>query len=308
VNSPSIATDVQPAIVGLGEILWDLLPSGKQLGGAPANFAYCSHLLGSRSVVASRIGSDPLGSELRNVLRQRGLTDRFLQSDPVLSTGTVHVQLHHGHPKFEITNPSAWDALEFTPQWKALAESAQAVCFGSLAQRAPGSRETILRFLDSVPSSTAVIFDLNLRQSFYSKQIIADSMRPGAIVKLSDEELPQVAALLDLPAQHEEFCRRSIERFHLRMVCITRGANGSILFGPSGVDEHGGFKVQLQDAVGAGDAFTAGLVHEFLRGSSLAAMNDTANRMGAWIASQSGAMPEPPPQCLASALAALQPR
>lgn len=297
--------DSQFTVVGLGELLWDLLPSGKQLGGAPANFAYCSHLLGNRGVVASRVGADALGREAREQLLARALTDRFLQADSSLPTGTVEVQLDNGQPRYQIATPCAWDAFEWTLEWETLAHSTHAVCFGTLAQRAPASQSAITRFLRAVPASATRVFDINLRQSFYSPEIIAACMRPGMIVKISEEELPTVAGLLNLPLNPADFCRQAFNQFDLRLICVTRGANGSILFDLAGADEHPGFQVQVKDAVGAGDAFTAGLVHEFLRGSSLSMINDTANRMGAWVASQSGAMPEPP-QGLNAAFAALQ--
>jgi fructokinase len=293
-----------PIFVGLGEILWDLLPSGRQLGGAPANFAYCSHLLGSRGGVASRVGKDDLGSEVRERLRKAGLADDLVQSDPLHPTGTVNVAIDSaGQPRFDIAYPAAWDFLEWNARLLELAEFADAVCFGSLAQRSPQSRETILHFLDAAGSAALRVFDVNLRQSFYSAEIIAESMRRATVVKLNDQELPVIARLLGIPEQG--FVERIMAKFNLRLACLTRGDKGSLLFDRSGTHEHPGFRVQVKDAVGAGDAFTAGLVYELLRGSRLAKINDTANRMGAWVASSSGAMPEPPKEGLGSALARL---
>jgi fructokinase len=297
-----------PTIVGIGEILWDLLPSGRQLGGAPANFAYCSHLLGSRAVVVSRVGEDQLGGEARKLLLRKGISDRFLQADAALPTGTVHVSLNpDGQPQFGFTQPVAWDSLEWNDELGKLAWSADAVCFGTLAQRSSQTQATILEFIRAMRADALRVFDVNLRQQFYSAGMIADSMMAESIVKLSSEEVPRVAALLNLPVSDMYlFCSEVIRRFTLRLVCITRGQNGSILVDAVSTDEHPGFRVQAKDAVGAGDAFTAGLVHEFLRGSSLAAMNDTANRMGAWVASCEGAMPQPPKEGLAAAIAHLE--
>jgi len=296
----------QPTIVGLGEILWDLLPSGRQLGGAPANFAYCSHLLGSRAFIASRIGKDQLGSELRNTLVVRNLSDQYLQSDSTQPTGTVNVQLNEGQPTFEITQPAAWDFLEFTEHWKALARSGDAVCFGSLAQRSQVSRETITQFLESTRPGALRVFDVNLRQSFYSAEIIESSLQRANVIKLNHEELPALAGALHLHSSDPVFfCRKVLARFQLLLVCITRGAHGSLLVDTNDAHDHPGFRVKVKDTVGAGDAFTAGLVHELLRGSSMAAMNDTANRMGAWVASQVGAMPAAPRAGLQSALGEL---
>ena len=283
----------QPIVVGLGEVLWDLLPSGRQLGGAPANFAYCSYLLGSRALIASRIGDDELGRALRQTLTDRALSQQCLQIDCTQPTGAVNVQLdHEGQPKFEIAQPSAWDFLDFTESWKAVAHLADAVCFGSLAQRSPVSRRTILQFLDSTRPQTLRIFDLNLRQSFYSAEIIDSSLRRANVLKLNHEELPVLATLVDLDATDDVgFCNDLINQFHLDLVCITRGGNGSLLVKQNEVHVHPGFRVKVKDTVGAGDAFTAGLVHELLRRQSLDGVNDTANRMGAWVASHVGGMP-----------------
>jgi fructokinase len=292
-------------VVGLGELLWDLLPSGRHLGGAPANFAYSTHLLGNRGVVASRIGADELGREARQRLLALGLTDQFLQVDPEHPTSTVNVRLNpDGQPRFEITDAVAWDFLESTPTWEALARSAEAVCFGSLAQRHRASNATIQDFLDASRPDALRIFDVNLRQSFYSREIIAESLNRADLVKLNHEEVPIVADMLSLGSVDDgSFCAELIGKFDSQLVCVTRGGAGSLLFSKDGVHEHAGFKVRVADAVGAGDAFTAGLVHEYMLGSSLEKMNDTANRMGAWVASQRGAMPALPKEGLASALA-----
>ncbi len=297
--------DHLPTVVGLGEILWDLLPTGRQLGGAPANFAYCSHLLGERAVVASRIGSDHLGKAAREAMLSKGITDQFLQTDPSHETGTVHVHLDaEGQPRFEIIEPVAWDFLEWTPTWQALSESADAVCFGSLAQRSSESHRTIVEFLRATRSNALRIFDVNLRQDFYSFEIISDSLSQASIVKLNQEEVPLVRELLDINSKDEfSFCKEVIEKFKLQLMCITRGSNGSLLCNQTSEDEHPGFRIQVKDTVGAGDAFTAALVREYLRGASLAEINDSANRMGAWVASSAGAMPPPPADGLPQKLA-----
>lgn len=285
-----------PTIIGLGEILWDLLPSGPRLGGAPANFAYCSHLLGDRGIAASRIGSDQLGEDIRNVLTRSGVSDEFLQTDRSRPTGTVQVELDSaGQPKFEIMPYVAWDFLEWTAAWKTLAETADAVCFGTLAQRSPQSRSTILNFLDGTPQDSLRVFDVNLRQNFYAIEIIAQSLKRATVVKLNQIEVQQVDRLLALREPDDlSFCRRLIRDFDLRLVCVTRGADGSLLADGKQADEHPGFKVHMEDTIGAGDAFTAALVHGYLLGWSLPELNDSANRLGAWVASHSGAMPPAP--------------
>jgi fructokinase len=285
-----------PIVVGLGEVLWDLLPSGRQLGGAPANFAYCSHLLGDHAIVASRVGRDQAGEDIRESLAKAGISDQFLQADSSQSTGTVRVQLDaSGQPKFEITEPAAWDFLEWTDNWQTLAKSADAVCIGSLAQRSAKSRATVLNFLDATSADTLRIFDVNLRQRFYSAEIICESLSRANTVKLNHEEVPRVRELLTMNAASDvSFCRNLMERFELKLVCITRGANGSLLCDHHGSHEHPGFRVKVKDTIGAGDAFTAALVHKYLRERGLAEMNEAANRMGAWVASHSGAMPQGP--------------
>ena len=297
-----------PTVVGVGEILWDMLPTGRQLGGAPANFAYCSHLLGSRSVVASRVGTDPLGKDIRTALSKAGISDEFIQSDPSQPTGTAKVELDLARqPRFEIIQPVAWDFLEWTEAWRTLAESSAAVCFGSLAQRSAESRRTIARFLDATSPDSLRVFDVNLRQHFYSPEVIHESLKRANVVKLSHEEEPRVRDLLGI---HEigdlAFCRILIDRFHLKLVCVTRGRKGSLLCDSSGIDEHPGFQVKVKDTVGAGDAFTAGLIHGLMQGKCLRDLNQSANRMGAWVASQAGGMPEFPETSIEEALRMLE--
>ena len=297
-----------PTVVGIGEILWDLLPTGRQLGGAPANFAYCSHLLGTRAIIASRVGDDSFGQEIRDSVLRAGMTNQFLEVDTLHPTGTVQVELGAGgQPRFVIAYPAAWDFLQATEQWRGLAQSAEAVCFGSLAQRSPGARATILTFLECTRPEALRVFDVNLRQTFYSVEVIENSVARANAIKLSHEELPIIARLLDIDGSDAlAFSRQALEEFGLELVAITRGENGSLLASRNGTHEHPGFRVRVRDAVGAGDAFTAGLVDERLRGGGLETMNDRANRMGAWVASYPGAMPATPEGGLECALAELK--
>lgn len=279
--------------VGLGEVLWDLLPQGKELGGAPANFAYMSVLLGHRAIIASRIGRDALGQELQERLVELGLETSFLQRDENHRTGTVTVNLDAaGQPGYEIERNAAWDYLEWRPEWRRLAEEADVICFGSLAQRSEISRTTIRAFLEASRRDAIRIFDVNLRQSYFSASVFEQSLRLANVAKLNDLELPAVMRELKLVY---DGAKRAAERlcraFDLRLVCLTRGAQGSLLASKSGTDEHSGFRVAAADLVGAGDAFTAALAHHLLRDSSLRRMNEAANRMGAWVASQRGATP-----------------
>jgi|SRR5580658_1068853 fructokinase len=286
---------IKHTIVGLGELLWDLLPSGKQLGGAPANFAYITSILGDNGIPASRIGHDPLGDEALQHLSHLNLSPAFVQQDPIHPTGTVKVAIDAtGQPHFDISESVAWDFLEWTPSWQQLATEADAVCFGSLAQRSKLSRTTIRNFQRATRPESVRIFDVNLRQNFYSEPVLVESMKLATILKLNHEELPKVMPLLNLDHRSEEdSARRLLSSSNLKLVCITRGSSGSLLVSPDERSEHPGFKVKVADTVGAGDAFTAALVHGYLRGTSLAQINETANRVGAWVASQSGATPDP---------------
>lgn len=281
-------------VVGLGEVLWDILPEGSFLGGAPANFAYITTLLGDEGIVASRVGDDGLGLDARHRMRALGLNTDYVQTDGRHATGTVNVKVaSDGIPQYDIAHPVAWDFLEWTPKWKELAGQADAVCFGSLAQRSEETRNTIRAFLRASFGAVKV-FDVNLRQAYYSRDVVVESMQMAKIVKLNDEELPKIFGLCELPRQDEvSSARMLMAEFDLDLVCITRGGNGSLLVRSDETNEHPGFRVRVADTVGAGDAFTAGLVHEFLRGAALDRMNATANRVGAWVASEVGAMPRP---------------
>jgi len=280
-------------VVGLGELLWDIFPAGRQLGGAPANFAYITSVLGDCGMVASRLGKDPLGDEAAGQIGRLGLDPSHVQRDASHLTGTVQVSVDaQGQPRFEITEPAAWDFLEWTPNWQSLASETDAVCFGSLAQRSPQSRATVRQFVNAIPPAGLRVFDVNLRQSFYSAQVIRESMQLANIIKLNHEELPQVMNLLGLGHTSVSSSMEDLlQRFELDLVCLTRGENGSVLCNQRSINEHPGQKIDVKDTVGAGDAFTAGLVHGYLRQASLQTMNEIANRMGAWVAGNVGATP-----------------
>jgi fructokinase len=294
--------------VGLGELLWDIFPEGRQLGGAPANFAYMTNLLGDEGIVASRVGSDDLGEAAKHQLERLGLGTSCIQQDPTYRTGIVEVQVDaKGQPTFQIAEPAAWDAFEWTAGWQTLARRADAVCFGSLAQRSARSRQTIHSFLKTIRPETTRVFDVNLRQSFYSSQILADSAKQADIIKLNHDELRGVVELLGFPFHDQDSAAEWLRHtFHVKLVCITRGARGSLLVGEYAKHEHPGIPVRVVDTVGSGDAFTAALVYHYLRGASLETMNEAANRMGSWVASQTGATPVPDEARLASIRSAAQ--
>jgi len=295
-------------VVGLGEVLWDVLPRGACLGGAPTNFAYITTLMGDQGIVASRVGEDSRGLEALRRMEELGLDIDHVQTDGEHPTGIVNVDLDgNGQAQFEIKHPVAWDFLEWTSDWKQLAESADAVCFGSLAQRSERSRTTIRQFLTAVLPGTVKVFDVNLRQSYYSGEILSESMRLADIVKLNDDELPKVMKLMEEPYKDDLSSARRLSRdCDLKLVCITRGGKGSLLVRGEDASEHPGFRVRVADTVGSGDAFTAGLVHEYLHGAPLDLMNEVANLVGAWVASEVGAMPTPKRGALEHSLAEIR--
>jgi fructokinase len=291
-------------IVGLGEMLWDVFPNRKELGGAPANFAYMTSLLGDEGVVASRVGRDRLGNAAARRLAKLGLSQEWLQLDTKNPTGTVKVQVFEdGQPKFQIADNVAWDNFEWTSQWQTLAGRAAAVCFGSLAQRAERSRKTIRLFLQNLRPNAVKVFDVNLRQSFFSADILNESAKIADIMKVNQDELPQVAQLFGYKSNAKEAAASWLLRTcGLKLVCVTEGPSGSSLVAADGMHRHPGFPTQVADTVGAGDAFTAALIHHYLRGATLDEMNAAANRMGSWVASQVGATPKPDVKFLKSVL------
>ena len=295
-------------VVGLGEVLWDLLPSRTCLGGAPANFAYITTLMGDQGIVASRVGEDSRGIDALRRMEEAGLNIDYVQTDREQPTGTVNVDVDgNGHARFEIAHPVAWDFLQWTLDWQHLAETADAVCFGSLAQRSEASRATIGRFLAATSTHTLKVFDVNLRQSYYSRETLSESMRMADIVKLNDDELPKMMGLCKIPHKDDlSSAQRLLQDYDLKVVCITRGDHGSLLVRGGDASEHPGFKVHVADTVGSGDAFTAGLVHEYLHGASLDLMNEVANLVGAWVASEVGAMPTPKRGALEHSLAEIR--
>ena len=293
---------MQKVIVGLGELLWDLLPSGKRLGGAPANFTVMSSRLGNRGVIASRLGNDPLAAEAREILKAFPVDISLLQTDPVHPTGSVGVEIRGNEPHYSIHEPAAWDFMEWTPEWRSLAQSADAVCFGSLAQRNSASRATIRDFLSATRSDCVRVFDVNLRPPFFSVDVVDASLTSATIFKLNEVEVPEVLAMLGLPRPDTRpadkgeaallaAARSLLQKYPIQLVAITMGGEGSLLATRESFHRHSGIATTVADTVGAGDAFTAALVHAYLRGASLAEMNEAGNRWGGWVASQRGAMP-----------------
>jgi fructokinase len=281
-------------VVGIGEMLWDIFPEGKRLGGAPTNFCCHCRQLGAAAIPVSAVGRDAFGREIVGILSTMGLSADQVAVDPVHPTGTVLVTLDKGKPAYEITRDVAWDHIPMTPALTGLAYSADAVCFGSLAQRGPVSCATIHDFLGAMKPEALKLFDINLRQNFYSAELLRRSLEHCTILKISDEELPVLADLFALPGNVEEQLRTLIEMFSLRLVAYTRGGQGSLLLGRDGYHEHPGFPVEAINTVGAGDSFTAALCMGLLDQRSLAEVNEQANRIAAFVCTQDGATPELP--------------
>lgn len=279
-------------IVGIGEALWDMLPSGKHLGGAPLNFAYIASLLGNRAVIATRVGEDALGRKIRSELNARNVDTSAIQTDAKLPTGTVDVQFHNGQPDYDIRKPVAWDALEWSSDWQRLARRCNAVCFGTLAQRSAESRSTILRFLEHTPASCLRVFDINLRKPFYSRTVIEAALRFTTVLKMNDLELPQLAEMFGIPGQSATELMPAMRRkLGVKLLLVTRGERGAAATDGSRVVEHPGFAVKVRDTIGAGDAFSAAVTHCLIRGVDLEQTLAFADRWASWVASQAGGMP-----------------
>jgi fructokinase len=285
---------VRPVMVGLGELLWDLLPSKNILGGAPANFAYMANVLGNVGIVASRVGNDELGWKACHVVEERGMESSYLQHDKLHETGTARVLLEPGgQPKFTIRESVAWDFLEWTPAWQELSARADVVCFGPLAQRSPTSAETIERFLLNTPAKTLRICDANLRKPFYAADMLRKSFQFADVLKLNDEELLRVSSLLGIgdEGEEEELAATLLREFDLELICVTKGARGSLLVSKTRAVRHTGLSVEVADAIGAGDAFTACVAHYYVQSRPLEQISESANRFAAWVTTQVWAAP-----------------
>lgn len=281
-------------IVGIGEILWDVFPHSRKLGGAPANFAYFVKKLGQDGLVASRVGDDFLGKEIMDSLFKLGLARDFIQIDSKHQTGTVDVKIDDGgRPDYIINKNVAWDFLELNNRWEKLAGEADVICFGTLAQRSLKSRRTIVNFLKMARSTAIKVLDINLRQNFYSLKIIIRSLELATILKLNKEELWQLRNLMNYSNEKNDinFCRKLINEYGIKLICLTRGEDGSLLIDESDYYDHPGYKISVADTVGAGDAFTAAMVMQYLGGRTLGEMSSSANRLGSWVSSQIGPTP-----------------
>ena len=287
-------------VVGIGEVLWDILPDGKKIGGAPANFAYHVSQFGLQSLVVSAIGDDALGQEIIGTFRDKGLNS--LISTVPYPTGTVQVELDMaGIPQYIIKEGVAWDYIPFTPELEALARNTCAVCFGSLAQRSTVSRNTINRFIDTMPkdNGTLIVFDANLRQSFYSEDVLEQSMMRCNVLKINDEEFPTVCRISGIPeSDPESQCRALLNRYNLKILILTCGVNGSYIFTHDAKSFLATPQVKVADTVGAGDSFTAAFTASILSGLPVPVAHRKAVDVSAFVCTQNGAMPVLPAELL----------
>ena len=281
-------------VVGMGEALWDILPEGKKIGGAPANFAYHVSQFGLPSCVVSAVGDDTLGHEIIANFDHKRLNHIV----PVVDypTGTVQVEIDQaGIPQYDIKENVAWDNIPFTAQLDELASHTKAVCFGSLAQRNVVSRKTINHFLDAMPQNDPeqlIVFDVNLRQGFYNEEILRNSMERCNVLKINDEELVTVSRLFGYPGiDLQDKCWILLGKYNLKMLILTCGVNGSYVFTPGHVSFQPTPKVEVADTVGAGDSFTAAFISSILKGKSVEEAHKNAVETSAFVCTQQGAMP-----------------
>jgi fructokinase len=287
-------------IIGIGEVLWDLLPSGSQLGGAPANFAYHAHALGADACVVTRVGKDDFGQEILRRFQQQEIADGTVQVDEKAPTGVVTVTLSdNGIPTYNIRENAAWDQISVTPAALTAIQQADAICFGSLAQRGMISRDSIQTLVASAPGNTLRIFDSNLRQKYYTHEILEQSLRLANVLKLNDAELPIIAGLMRLPGTTYDQIELLAKKFDLQLVALTRGPAGSLLFQAGKWSDCPSIPIKIVDTVGAGDAFTAALAMGLLSKMQLDEINYLADEVARYVCSCNGATPPLPKELVA---------
>ncbi|MCX6327326.1 MAG: carbohydrate kinase [Bacteroidia bacterium] len=280
----------KPIIVGLGEILWDLLPDGKKAGGAPINFVYHSSQLGADSFAISAIGKDALGDELLEEVKRIKINHLIQRVN--YPTGTAEIELKNGIPKFTITEGVAWDYIPLTAQMEEVVKKAEAICFGTLAQRSPVSQHTILKLLSIAPKNSLRILDINFRQHYFSPETIEKSLNLSNVLKVNDEELVVLCKLFSRDGSEEEECRWFIDKFNLRMMILTAGANYSTIFTSGEISKISTPKTDVADTVGAGDAFTGALASSIIAGKTIKEAHRFAVETAAFVCTKAGAWPE----------------
>lgn len=279
-------------VIGIGELLWDVLPEGKKMGGAPANFAYHINNTGCMADIISSVGDDEDGNELIDALLNRGLQTHLVQKNSISPTGTVSVSLDDkGNPSYIIHENVAWDNIEFVNALEENLGLTDAICFGSLAQRNTVSAETIRECLKSVNANCLRIFDINLRQQFYSPEIIVESLHMTDVLKINEDEIRVIADLFDLGKDENNILNDLTDEFNLKLIALTKGADSSVLFSQNEISTVRTPEVGVVDTVGAGDSFTAVLVAGLLKGDALRSIHQKAVDVSAWVCTMPGATP-----------------
>jgi fructokinase len=276
-------------VIGIGELLWDVFTEGKELGGAPANFAYHTNLLGGNSTIISALGNDEQGKEIRRVLDEKKLNNLINNVD--YPTGWVSVALNDGIPNYIIHENVAWDYIELNEGAVAVLKRADAICFGSLSQRSKVSFNATQKAINIVPKTALKVLDVNLRQSFYSKSILEESLKCANVLKLNDEELVVLSEMFKLPNSQKEACIQLLNQFNLKLLALTNGSKGSILFMGDEISMYPVPKIKVVDTIGAGDSFTASMIMGMLNGKPLKQIHKEATEHAAKVCMYQGATP-----------------
>jgi len=277
-------------IVGIGELLWDMFPEGKHIGGGPTNFIFYTNKMVSDSFLVSSVGLDDAGNEILAKMVKFNLSTLYIEQNKKYPTGTVDVTVdNNGIPEFIINKNVAWDFISWSDKLKSLAQKTDAVCFGSLGQRAEKSRNTIESFLSQTSDNCLKVYDVNLRQNFFDKDIVFNSLTHANVLKLNDDELPVIAKMFFLSGSEKGLCEKIIEKFDLKVLALTKGNKGSHLFSKTENSFHPGFSVSVVDTVGAGDSFTAALAVGLLNNETLSKINENANRLASDVCARKGA-------------------
>ncbi|MDD3063506.1 MAG: carbohydrate kinase [Massilibacteroides sp.] len=282
----------KPVVIGIGELLWDMLPEGKRAGGAPVNFVYHASALGAEGYAISAVGKDPEGDEIIRELETNGIN--YCIPRVAYQTGRVPVTLKDGIPTYIITENVAWDHIPLTEKAVELVRKADAICFGTLAQRDKESAKTINALINEAPAKTLRVFDINIRQHYYSKELIEQSLTKASIFKINDEELELLNDLFQLPEDTNEACRWLLNNYALTHVILTAGSDYSSVYTRESISTIPTPTVQVKDTVGAGDAFTGAFVYSLLTGKSVEESHKQAVETAAFVCTQSGAWPEYP--------------
>lgn len=282
----------KPVVVGIGELLWDVLPTGKRAGGAPINFVYHATQMGAEGYAVSAVGNDLSGTEIVQELEKNHISNSLGTVE--YPTGSVMVELKDGIPTYTIIEGVAWDHIPLTQESIDLVKSADAICYGTLALRSQASKETILTLLSYAREDALRFFDINIRQSYYSKELIETLLHKANVFKVNDEELVLLRSMCDLEGTDEEVCRKMLRKYNLRYVILTAGSTFSSIYSPDEQSTIPTPKVQVVDTVGAGDSFSGAFVYSILTGKSLREAHQLAVETAAFVCTQEGAWPSYP--------------